>query len=448
MDRIARAVEPHLGYRHELPDGRGEADDRPGDVERRLRPRRGARRRRALLVPTFTGKTASAVARLRPRRPILGLTHHGYALQHMAIEWGVTPVQIAEAPTSRSSGRVARRPRARPGIVEPGDRVVLTAGTAVNIPGSTNVIKVDYRVARAGGRARPRNRVPVAARTFEEEREARRARGVARALLRAGPSSASPSSSASSTSGRSRTTSRRSETLDERRAEVQQLADERRRLRSASLRSATRRGALARRRAGSGSCKPGERLFIVKGIAGWRRAQRTSRGRGRWMTASSSNASSAARRAPSGGSPSAAPTGARRHRAGALRRRGRAVPDDLLPDLPAPRRRGRAARGGRRRRALERRGRARPRAAAEPRARDRRAARGSAASSRRAGRQRRRRLARARHRRQRGTRRGSSACTRTRRSRSRGRATSSASGSWRRSSRSGRQTAAARLDAS
>ena len=29
------------------------------------------------------------------------------------------------------------------GIVAEGDRVVLTAGTAVNIPGSTNVIKVD-----------------------------------------------------------------------------------------------------------------------------------------------------------------------------------------------------------------------------------------------------------------------------------------------------------------
>jgi pyruvate kinase len=28
-------------------------------------------------------------------------------------------------------------------IVESGDRVVITAGTAVNIPGSTNVIKVD-----------------------------------------------------------------------------------------------------------------------------------------------------------------------------------------------------------------------------------------------------------------------------------------------------------------
>ncbi|MDX6516316.1 MAG: hypothetical protein QOH73_1982, partial [Gaiellaceae bacterium] len=29
------------------------------------------------------------------------------------------------------------------GIIKTGDRVVITAGTAVNIPGSTNVIKVE-----------------------------------------------------------------------------------------------------------------------------------------------------------------------------------------------------------------------------------------------------------------------------------------------------------------
>jgi pyruvate kinase len=29
------------------------------------------------------------------------------------------------------------------GLIETGDTVVITAGTAVNIPGSTNVIKVD-----------------------------------------------------------------------------------------------------------------------------------------------------------------------------------------------------------------------------------------------------------------------------------------------------------------
>ncbi len=44
MDRIALAVEPHLGYRHETPAGERRADDRPGDVERRLRRRRGALR--------------------------------------------------------------------------------------------------------------------------------------------------------------------------------------------------------------------------------------------------------------------------------------------------------------------------------------------------------------------------------------------------------------------
>ncbi|MDX6485610.1 MAG: hypothetical protein QOF43_763, partial [Gaiellaceae bacterium] len=29
------------------------------------------------------------------------------------------------------------------GTIDSGDRIVLTAGTAVNLPGSTNVIKVD-----------------------------------------------------------------------------------------------------------------------------------------------------------------------------------------------------------------------------------------------------------------------------------------------------------------
>ena len=142
MDRIARAVEPSLGYRHEIP----EAEDEPTvgqamsnaacDIAEAL----GAA---ALVVPTFTGKTASAVARLRPRRPIIGLTHHDYALRHMALEWGVTPVSIPEAPDVEELWATSLAAAAGTGIVEKGDRVVLTAGTAVNIPGSTNVIKVE-----------------------------------------------------------------------------------------------------------------------------------------------------------------------------------------------------------------------------------------------------------------------------------------------------------------
>ena len=50
----------------------------------------------AILVPTFTGRTASAVARLRPRRPIVAITHHAHSLRHMALEWGVVPIEIPE----------------------------------------------------------------------------------------------------------------------------------------------------------------------------------------------------------------------------------------------------------------------------------------------------------------------------------------------------------------
>ena len=142
MDRIARAVEPSLDYRHEIPT----ADEEPTighamsnaacDIAEALAAT-------ALLVPTFTGRTASAVARLRPRRPIIGLTHHEYSLHHMALEWGVTPVSIPQCADVEELWSTSIEASRRTGIVDPGDRIVITAGTAVNIPGSTNVIKVE-----------------------------------------------------------------------------------------------------------------------------------------------------------------------------------------------------------------------------------------------------------------------------------------------------------------
>ena len=142
MDRIARAVEPSLGYRHQMP----EASDEPtigrsmSNAACDLAEALGAR---AILVPTYTGRTASAVARLRPHRPIIGLTHQDYALRHMALEWGVTPIRIAEANDVEDLWQSSVEAARASGLVDAGDRVVITAGTAVNIPGSTNVIKVD-----------------------------------------------------------------------------------------------------------------------------------------------------------------------------------------------------------------------------------------------------------------------------------------------------------------
>lgn len=142
MDRIARAIEPSLGYRHQIPEATedptiGNAMSNAAcDIAEAL----GAA---AMLVPTFTGKTASAVARLRPHRPVVGLSHHQWAIQQMALEWGVTPRWIPETENVEDLWERSVEAARESGVVSEGDTVVITAGTAVNIPGSTNVIKVD-----------------------------------------------------------------------------------------------------------------------------------------------------------------------------------------------------------------------------------------------------------------------------------------------------------------
>ena len=142
MDRIALAIEPSMGYRHEIP----EAEQNPtigGAMSNAACDIAEALRAAAILVPTFSGRTASAVARLRPRRPIVALTHMDWAMRQMALEWGVTPLLIAESPDIEQLWSESIRAAREAGFLEAGDRVVITAGTAVNIPGSTNVIKVD-----------------------------------------------------------------------------------------------------------------------------------------------------------------------------------------------------------------------------------------------------------------------------------------------------------------
>jgi pyruvate kinase len=144
MDRIARAIEPSLGHRHELAQAAdqpfptvGEAMSNAAcDIAEVLAVA-------AILVPTYSGRTASAVARHRPRRPIVAVTHKRHAVQQLALEWGVVPAEIEECQdVEHLWARTLDAARAT-GIVVPGDRVVITAGTAVNVPGTTNVIKVE-----------------------------------------------------------------------------------------------------------------------------------------------------------------------------------------------------------------------------------------------------------------------------------------------------------------
>ena len=61
----------------------------------------------------------------------------------MALEWGVTPWEIPECANVEELWARSIEAVRESGLADPGDRVVITAGTAVNLPGTTNVIKVD-----------------------------------------------------------------------------------------------------------------------------------------------------------------------------------------------------------------------------------------------------------------------------------------------------------------
>jgi pyruvate kinase len=143
MDRIALAIEPSIEYRHQFPQPGDEptVNQAMSNAACDLAETLGAK---AILVPTFTGRTASVVARLRPRRPVIGLSHHGHALQHMALEWGVTPVRMPEAADVEELWASSLESGRETGLLDEGDLVVLTAGTAVNIPGTTDMIKLAY----------------------------------------------------------------------------------------------------------------------------------------------------------------------------------------------------------------------------------------------------------------------------------------------------------------
>jgi pyruvate kinase len=143
MNRIAVVIEPSIEYRHQLPQPGDEptVGQAMSNAACDLAETLGAK---AILVPTYSGRTASVVARLRPRRPVIGLSHHDYALQHMALEWGVTPAWVPEAADVEELWSASLEGARKTGLLEEGDLVVLTAGTAVNIPGTTDMIKLAY----------------------------------------------------------------------------------------------------------------------------------------------------------------------------------------------------------------------------------------------------------------------------------------------------------------
>jgi pyruvate kinase len=96
----------------------------------------------AIVAATETGSTARRVARLRPRQPVVAVTHVERTWRELALVWGVRPVlveQVSDLDLLVAQGVRAARAL---GLADPGDRVVVTAGVPIGQPGTTNFLKV------------------------------------------------------------------------------------------------------------------------------------------------------------------------------------------------------------------------------------------------------------------------------------------------------------------
>jgi pyruvate kinase len=99
----------------------------------------------APLVVVFTksGFSARIVSSQRPEVPILGLTPVERTYQQLALIWGVIPALAPPVDTYVKMFEYARAEILRRGLAKPGDRVLVTAGVPFDVPGTTNLLKVE-----------------------------------------------------------------------------------------------------------------------------------------------------------------------------------------------------------------------------------------------------------------------------------------------------------------
>ena len=96
----------------------------------------------AVMAVTKTGYTARRIAKFRPDTPILGATPYAKTYHQMSLVWGVTPVMANyKYDIEVLFDHCVRRALAR-GAVKDGDKVVITAGIPLDIPGNTNIIRI------------------------------------------------------------------------------------------------------------------------------------------------------------------------------------------------------------------------------------------------------------------------------------------------------------------
>jgi pyruvate kinase len=92
---------------------------------------------------TKSGFTARKISALRPHTPILGLSTDAITCRQLSLVWGVKPELASRVPNYDAMLGAARDTIVGKGYAHAGDHIVVTAGVPFEVPGTTNLLKVE-----------------------------------------------------------------------------------------------------------------------------------------------------------------------------------------------------------------------------------------------------------------------------------------------------------------
>ncbi len=95
-----------------------------------------------IITFTSSGSTARRVARFRPRAKIIAPTPEESTYYFLSLVWGVVPITIEMTRSTDEMIEKAISKALERRLVRKGERVIMTAGIPIGVPGTTNMIKV------------------------------------------------------------------------------------------------------------------------------------------------------------------------------------------------------------------------------------------------------------------------------------------------------------------
>lgn len=98
---------------------------------------------KTLLIPTTSGNTARMMARFRPAVPITAVSSDWRVVRQLCMTWGVECLHQTRKHGTDETIDGALHTAASSRHVDAGDLVIITAGTPVGVPNTTNLLKVE-----------------------------------------------------------------------------------------------------------------------------------------------------------------------------------------------------------------------------------------------------------------------------------------------------------------